>query len=148
MFTSRNFPPPQTEICILPFCNHLLKIKSEMDSRSKPRKGPENVSLSSFFTSRLSSQVKRGLGLWRIRNKKETSILISCLGQPVSVCRVFISWSCWMWCREDGAALISDVLLFSLFVHSSCKDMQRIMKTCRSLWNECDRKCTNIYLPV
>lgn len=53
--------------------------------------------------------------------KKETSILISCLGRILSVSLTSISGSGWIWCREDAAALISDVLPCSLsfFLHST-----------------------------
>lgn len=47
--------------------------------------------------------------------KKETSILISCLGRILSVSLTSISPSSWIRCREDTAAQISDVPLFSSF---------------------------------
>ena len=46
--------------------------------------------------------------------KKETSILISCLGRILSVSLTSISGSGWIWCREDAAALIYLMFLLVL----------------------------------
>lgn len=129
------------EICIIP-ChplsryqkspqhNHPLRIKSETDTRCKQQRRPWLLrpvsSAHVFIFSLCLSMVKtsgRGPCLWRTEKGTVHSNILSG-AYTLSISRESISGSGWIWCREDAAALISDVLLvLFLFFHSTLQGL-------------------------